>query len=58
LVDFEAGRKAIELFQFAIKHHISFSMESTLSGYSILNFKSDEIGARKRVLCSAKLCDG
>jgi len=50
LVDFEAGRKAIELFQFAIKHHISFSMESTLSGYSILNFKSDEIGASKRVM--------
>ncbi|WP_429946089.1 zeta toxin family protein [Bibersteinia trehalosi] len=36
LVDIEAGRKAIELFQFAIKNQISFSMESTLSGRSIL----------------------
>lgn len=36
LADFEAGRKAIELFQFAINQHISFSMESTLSGKSIL----------------------
>lgn len=36
LVDIEAGRKAIELFKFAIKNNISFSMESTLSGKSIL----------------------
>lgn len=36
LVDIEAGRKAIELFKFAIRHNISFSMESTLSGKSIL----------------------
>lgn len=36
LVDIEAGRKAIELFKFAIKNDISFSMESTLSGKSIL----------------------
>ena len=55
LVDFEAGRKAIELFQFAIKHHISFSMESTLSGYSILNRMKS---ARAKGLCSAKLCGG
>lgn len=34
--DVAAGRKAIELFQFAVKNHISFSMESTLSGKSIL----------------------
>ncbi|MDO9797669.1 zeta toxin family protein [Glaesserella parasuis] len=37
LADVEAGRKAIELFKFAIKSQISFSMESTLSGKSILN---------------------
>lgn len=37
LADLEAGRKAVELFKFALKHHISFSMESTLSGKSILN---------------------
>ena len=37
LADVEAGRKAIELFKFAIKNQISFSMESTLSGKSILN---------------------
>lgn len=36
LADIEAGRKAIELFRFAIKQHIDFSMESTLSGNSIL----------------------
>lgn len=36
LADFEAGRKAIELFKFSIKQKISFSMESTLSGNSIL----------------------
>ncbi|MDP0027317.1 zeta toxin family protein [Glaesserella parasuis] len=36
LADIEAGRKAIELFKFAIRHNISFSMESTLSGTSIL----------------------
>lgn len=36
LADVEAGRKAIELFKFAIEHKISFSMESTLSGKSIL----------------------
>ncbi len=36
LADVEAGRKAIELFKFAIKNNISFSMESTLSGKSIL----------------------
>lgn len=36
LADIEAGRKAIGLFQFAIKQHLSFSMESTLSGRSIL----------------------
>lgn len=34
--DVVAGRKAIELFRFAIKNHISFSMESTLSGKSII----------------------
>lgn len=37
LADLEAGRKAVELFQFAVKNQISFSMESTLSGKSILN---------------------
>lgn len=37
LADLEAGRKAVELFQFALKNQISFSMESTLSGKSILN---------------------
>ena len=36
LADIEAGRKAIELFRFAIQHKIDFSMESTLSGNSIL----------------------
>ncbi|MDO4224252.1 MAG: zeta toxin family protein [Acinetobacter sp.] len=36
LADSQAGRKAIELFKFAIKQQISFSMESTLSGNSIL----------------------
>ncbi|QEY24343.1 zeta toxin family protein [Neisseria animalis] len=36
LADMEAGRKAISLFQFAIQQHLSFSMESTLSGRSIL----------------------
>ncbi|MDG6410958.1 zeta toxin family protein [Glaesserella parasuis] len=36
LAAIEAGRKAIELFKFAIRHNISFSMESTLSGKSIL----------------------
>ncbi len=36
LVDSQAGRKAIELFKFAIEHQISFSMESTLSGNSVL----------------------
>ncbi|WGE31919.1 zeta toxin family protein [Actinobacillus genomosp. 2] len=35
-VDSQAGRKAIELFKFAISQQISFSMESTLSGNSIL----------------------
>lgn len=37
LADIEAGRKAVELFKFAVKNQISFSMESTLSGKSILN---------------------
>lgn len=37
LADLEAGRKAVELFKFALKNQISFSMESTLSGKSILN---------------------
>lgn len=37
LADIGAGRKAVELFKFAVKHQISFSMESTLSGKSILN---------------------
>lgn len=36
LADLQAGRKAIELFDFAVQNHISFSMESTLSGHSIL----------------------
>lgn len=36
LADIEAGRKAIELFRFALKHNIAFSMESTLSGNSII----------------------
>ena len=36
LADIEAGRKAIELFRFATQHKIDFSMESTLSGNSIL----------------------
>ncbi|QPB43091.1 zeta toxin family protein [Rodentibacter haemolyticus] len=35
-VDSQAGRKAIELFKFAVSQQISFSMESTLSGNSIL----------------------
>ena len=34
--DFEAGRKALALFQFAVQSRIPFSMESTLSGNSIL----------------------
>lgn len=34
--DFEAGREAVKLFRFAINNRISFSMESTLSGNSIL----------------------
>lgn len=29
LADLEAGRRAVELFKFALKHHISFSMGST-----------------------------
>ncbi len=37
LVDIEAGRKAVELFKFALKNQISFSMESTLSGKSVLH---------------------
>lgn len=37
LADIEAGRKAIELFRFAINQHIDFSMESTLSGNSIIH---------------------
>lgn len=36
LADIDAGRKAIGLFHFAIKQHIDFSMESTLSGNSII----------------------
>ncbi|WP_439236281.1 zeta toxin family protein [Lonepinella koalarum] len=36
LADLEAGRKAVELFKFAIANNIDFSMESTLSGNSIL----------------------
>lgn len=36
LADIEAGRKAIELFKFALQQQISFSMESTLAGKSIL----------------------
>lgn len=36
LVDMEAGRKAISLFQFAMQQRLSFSMESTLSGHSVL----------------------
>ncbi|HHF6918373.1 TPA: hypothetical protein ACPQKB_000228 [Haemophilus influenzae] len=36
LADIDAGRKAIELFSFAIKLHIDFSMELTLSGNSII----------------------
>ncbi|MBR0572893.1 MULTISPECIES: zeta toxin family protein [Pasteurellaceae] len=36
LADLEAGRKAIQLFNFAIKEKIPFSMESTLSGKSII----------------------
>ncbi|MBH5328548.1 zeta toxin family protein [Eikenella sp. S3360] len=34
--DFEAGKKAVSLFRFALEHRISFSMESTLSGHSVL----------------------
>ena len=34
--DMEAGRRALKLFQTAINNGISFSMESTLSGASIL----------------------
>ncbi|MDD0823811.1 zeta toxin family protein [Mannheimia sp. AT1] len=37
LADIEAGRKAVELSKFALKNQISFSMESTLSGKSVLN---------------------
>lgn len=36
LADLKAGRKAIELFKFGVKNNISFSMEATLSGQSIL----------------------
>ena len=36
LADIDAGRKTIGLFRFAIKQHIDFSMESTLSGNSII----------------------
>ncbi|CBY80911.1 conserved hypothetical protein [Haemophilus influenzae F3031] len=36
LADIDAGRKAIGLFRFAIKQHIDFSMESMLSGNSII----------------------
>ena len=36
LADIDAGRKAIGLFRFAIKLHIDFSMELTLSGNSII----------------------
>lgn len=36
LADIDAGRKAIGLFHFAIKQHIGFPMESTLSGNSII----------------------
>ena len=36
LADIDAGRKAIGLFRFAIKQHIDFSMESTLSGNAII----------------------
>lgn len=34
--DIEAGRKAIGLFRFAVENGIDFSMESTLSGKSVL----------------------
>ncbi|MFC2352897.1 zeta toxin family protein [Eikenella halliae] len=34
--DFEAGKKAISLFRFALQNRVSFSMESTMSGRSIL----------------------
>ncbi|MDO4907669.1 zeta toxin family protein [Neisseria sp.] len=36
LADIRAGRKAVALFDFAIENRISFSMESTLSGRSVL----------------------
>ncbi|URL01176.1 zeta toxin family protein [Avibacterium sp. 20-126] len=36
LADIEAGRKAVELFKYAVKNQVSFSMESTLAGKSIL----------------------
>ncbi|MCP2040669.1 putative ABC-type ATPase [Neisseria sp. HSC-16F19] len=36
LADFEAGREAIRLFRFALANQIPFSMESTLSGHSIM----------------------
>ncbi|EGY32864.1 LOW QUALITY PROTEIN: hypothetical protein SC1083_1880 [Aggregatibacter actinomycetemcomitans serotype e str. SC1083] len=51
LADIEAGRKAIELFNFAIKQHIDFSMESTLSGKSVLQRmrKSKESGFTVRL---------
>ncbi|VEB23845.1 zeta toxin family protein [Avibacterium volantium] len=35
--DIEAGRKAVELFKYALKNQVSFSMESTLAGKSILH---------------------
>ncbi|MFZ7199015.1 zeta toxin family protein [Avibacterium avium] len=37
LADIEAGRKAVELFKYAVKNQVSFSMESTLAGKSILH---------------------
>ncbi|MFZ7239835.1 zeta toxin family protein [Avibacterium avium] len=37
LADIEAGRKAVELFKYALKNQVSFSMESTLAGKSILH---------------------
>lgn len=36
LADTQAGRKAIQLFNYALQNGISFSMESTLSGVSVL----------------------
>ncbi|MDO1509317.1 MULTISPECIES: zeta toxin family protein [unclassified Neisseria] len=35
-VDFEAEKEALKLFKFALEKRISFSMESTLSGHSIV----------------------